>query len=153
MPAIKFGKKWLFPKGDLDEWIGRKVVKGSPPDISSDLKRLNALLLLYLFGSVPEGFENPLSDVDVAYLDDGSVSPFDFEIEIERCVRRLHPGAKRIDLVRLNEAPAAIRYRVIKTGTLLFARSDDGRALFEERAVMEFLDYSPLRKIFFKEAA
>lgn len=153
LPVVKFGRKWLFPGESLDEWVSQKISKKPPIDISSDLENLNSLHLVYLFGSMAEGFNNPLSDIDIAYLDDGSVSPFDFEVEIEACIRKLYPNAKRIDLVRLNEAPVTISYRVIKTGTLIHAISDDARAAFEERTVMDFLDYSPLRKMFFREAA
>lgn len=158
LPAIKFGKSWLFPEDALKGWIAERmpsknVRQQSSPPGSASLGHLTPLLLVYHFGSTATGHETPLSDVDVAYLDDGSVKPFDFEIDVEAALRPLFPAATRFDLVRLNDAPARMRYKILRTGKLLYARSELERALFEERTIRDFLDYEPMLAKFYHEVA
>jgi len=155
MPAMKFGKNWLFSEDALNTWIANKSTtkKSEKSHRFDSLKNLKPLLLVYQFGSTVSGYETPLSDVDIAYLDDGSVSPFDFEVELESFLRGIFPSALRIDLIRLNTAPATVRYKVINTGKLIYARSDDVRAKFEEDTVQNYLDYESVLSKFFHEAA
>lgn len=156
IPAIKFGKNWLFSEDILNEWLSKKInmTKSSIQNVSFEggaFAKLKPLLLVYLFGSIVSGHDTPQSDVDIAYLDDGRANPFDFEVDLEACVREALPHAPRINLIRLNNAPIAVRYRVIKTGRLLYAKSDEARARFEEDVVMRYLDYELVLAKFYKE--
>jgi uncharacterized protein len=163
LPAIKFGKNWLFPEDALNSWIKDNIGKNKlnikkpkeKPAVSGTnlLGELPPLILVYQFGSRVLGLETPVSDLDIAYLDDGSVKPFDFEIEIEDAVRKIFQGMPRIDLVRLNDAPIVLKYKILKTGRLLYARADAARADFEADTVMKYLDYEPTILNLYGEAA
>lgn len=156
LPAIKFGKSWLFPKDQLDKWVlqksnnplEKKMIKPA-----ETLSTVSHLVLAYLFGSVAEGFDTPMSDIDIAYLDDGGGSPFDFESEIETQIRKIFPSVGRVDLVRLNDAPSSVKFKVIKKGKLLFSKNDGVRMTFEEKTIEEYFDYEYVLKQFYREAA
>lgn len=151
LPAIKFGKSWLFSENLLEEWVSKR---GAMPIVEAEIfSSVRPVVLVYLFGSFAEGGETPLSDIDIAYLDDDSASPFDFEPELEACVRKLFSGAKRVDLIRLNKAPSSVKYKVIKSGTLLYARDTKAQAVFEEETSLQYLDFEPVLRRFYKEAA
>lgn len=156
LPAIKFGKQWLFPEDALNDWIKENTSPKqraknfvSVKDIP-EFGKIESIQLVYLFGSAASGHMTPLSDIDIAYLDDGTANPFDFEIELEACVRKAISDAGRIDLVRLRGAPIALRYEVIRAGRLLFAKSDGERASFEEETTKLYLDYEPVLKQYYK---
>jgi len=161
MPAVKFGKNWLFQEDIINEWLREKSSASSSERYKTKRnvereKKFEApphVLLVYLFGSVSEGYSGPMSDLDIAYLDDGTVAPFDLEPDLENCIRKIFPDAGRIDLAQLNAAPDSIKYKVIKCGRLIYARSDETRATFEEEAIFHYLDYEPVLKRFYREAA
>lgn len=151
LPAIKFGKQWLFPEDVLEAWIREKSECGSRRSLS--FERMNNILLVYLFGSAASGNTTPLSDVDIAYLDDESQSPFDFEVDLEEAVRAQRPNASRIDLVRLNGAPLAVCYKVISTGHLLYAKSEEIQSDFEVETITRYLDFDYMLSRYYEEVA
>lgn len=159
LPAIKFGKQWLFPEDALNEWIKENTATQSrtkPPASFKEIpefEKIQSIQLVYLFGSAASGHMTPLSDIDIAYLDNGSASPFDFEIELEACVRKAMPDAGRIDLVRLKGAPIQAKFNVVHDGKLLFARNDEIRSEFEAETVLEYLDFEPTLERFYGEAS
>jgi len=159
LPAIKFGKQWLFPEDALNEWIKENTspkqqakTSGAIKEIA-DFGKIKSIQLVYLFGSAASGHLTPLSDIDIAYLDDGSANPFDFEIELEACVREIFPDAGRIDLVRLIGAPIQAKFNVVHDGKLLYVRSDEIRSEFEAETVLEYLDFEPTLEKFYEEAS
>jgi predicted nucleotidyltransferase len=102
-----------------------------------------SVLVGYLFGSVAEGRDGPLSDVDVAVL---LAADPDREIEgrlLDRLVTELRTD--RVDLVSLARAPAPLRYRVVRGGRRLLCRDEVARERFEVRTVLRYLDFQPLR--------
>jgi predicted nucleotidyltransferase len=95
---------------------------------------------VYLFGSVARGAARPDSDVDVAVLFTHAPphrlnSPrFELAGELERAL-----GAP-VDLVVLNDAPADLAVRVLRTGTLVLERDASSRIAFEVRTRNEAFD-------------
>lgn len=157
IPALKLGRCWRIPEDDLQAWIKSRAGGGRLSE-KTDLASVNfggisQIKLVYFFGSAASGETTPLSDIDVAYFDDGSISPFDLEPALERAILEKFPDAPRIDMVRLNAAPAVVQYRVIREGRLLYSMSDVVRADFEEGVVNRYLDYAPVIKQFYKDAA
>jgi len=98
---------------------------------------------VYLFGSVASGSPRPDSDVDVAVLFSTAPpatlrgQPFDLA---EALGRRL---GRAVDLVTLNAAPADLRIRVLRHGTLLLDRDPATRIRFEVQTRNEFWDLEP----------
>ena len=166
IPAVKFGKSWLFPEDVLKAWIQSQVRGGPHPETNADgmsLKeklRANApsfaslpeIQLVYLFGSHAGETTTPMSDIDIAYLDDGSSSQFDLDAKLEGVVLETVPDAARIDLVRLGNAPVVVQYRVIRDGRLIYNSSEDALTAFEEGVINRYLDYSTVLDHFYSDA-
>ena len=99
----------------------------------------------YAFGSLVRAEGGPLSDLDLAVLFDDDVSAsrrLDLAAALaEEAERR---AGRRVDILILNEAPPALRYRVVCDGRLLYARDERSRVAFEARALDEFLDFQPV---------
>jgi predicted nucleotidyltransferase len=100
-----------------------------------------------VFGSVARGDAHAASDLDVAI---GLVPAVTFDpLATGRLVSDLEQASGRtIDLVRLDEAPPALAYRVFRDGVVVLAR--DRPALIERRvrAVLDYLDYRPFEAAF-----
>ena len=109
---------------------------------------LDGVVLAYLFGSHARGQAWTHSDVDVAVLlenrpDDDRC--FDARLEvIGGLVDVLHTN--EVDVLILNQAPAALRYAVLRDGILLFCRNRQAMIEFRLRALNEYLDFKPILK-------
>ena len=108
-------------------------------------RELREVECAYVFGSRSRGQAGQLSDLDLGILVRDSLSPqarLDLAAALIEQIERLTD--EPVDLVILNDAPPALRHRVIRDGVLLFARDDGARVAFESRAIREFLDFQPV---------
>jgi len=106
----------------------------------------DGLVLAYLFGSHARGRAGPLSDVDVAVLLTGRPNDdycFDRRLEIMGGLMDILL-AEDVDVAILNQAPLALRYRVVRDGVLLFCRDRQAMIEFCVRTVSEYLDFKPV---------
>jgi uncharacterized protein len=55
--------------------------------------------------------------------------------------------ASEVDLVILNDVSTVLRFQVLKSGILIFCRSEDERRTFHENAIKNYLDIKPLLKV------
>ena len=102
-----------MPKKVLITGQGKRVV-----EFLSKQKRVK---LAYLFGSVAEGKEGKLSDVDLAVFLDESVSkPEQFNLQL-KLMSEITSILKtdKVDLVIMNDAPLLLNYNIIKHGKIL----------------------------------
>ena len=128
----------------------------APPEATALAESLRATLdravaavqCAWLFGSTARGEAGPLSDVDVAVLLDGSVPRENYLDIAAALVEALERCAPRIDLVVLNEAPPALRHRVLLDGLLLLERDPRQRIEFEVRSIREALDVQHITAIY-----
>lgn len=112
-------------------------------------KGRSEVVFAYLFGSISRGTAGELSDIDLAVFIGPPGLPqtgnygyqSDLSVELQALLE------KEVDLVLLNDASAALRYRVLRDGCLIFCRSEKERRLFHERAVMQYLDLQPLLRV------
>ncbi len=122
-------------------------------DIIKNIKEIlidkKEILFVYIHGSFVN--EEYFNDIDIGvYLESLPPSPLEYELSLE---------AELIDKIRgyifdiriLNNAPLSFRYNVIKYGILLFAHDDDLRSEFQEKTVINYLDFLPFRKRYLKE--
>ncbi|MHC5024963.1 MAG: type VII toxin-antitoxin system MntA family adenylyltransferase antitoxin [Planctomycetota bacterium] len=102
------------------------------------------VVLAYLFGSVAAGRAGPLSDVDIGVLSANGDAASE---TVAALTDALCLALKRddVEVVDLRAAPPPIRYRVIRSGTLLLCRDERVRQRFESDTVRQYLDFKPIR--------
>lgn len=89
--------------------------------VAKFLSKQERVKLAYLFGSVAEGKEGKLSDVDIAvFLDESLSKPERFNLQL-KLISGLTSILKtdRIDLIVMNNAPLLLKYNIIKHGKIL----------------------------------
>lgn len=112
-----------------------------------DLCKENSVELVYLFGSFAQDTAGPLSDIDFAILLSTKNKQDYQELRlffINALMRILHRND--LDVVLLNEAPAALRFNIIKNGRLLYVDDERERIDFESRTIIDYIDTNPLRQ-------
>src|SRR5688572_21193851 len=99
-----------------------------------------------LFGSVARGTAHAASALDVAV---GIQPGIHYSHQaLGSLVADLERAAGRaVDLVVLNDAPAAVAYRVFRDGVPLFMREPELMAKRKARAILDYLDFRPLEQL------
>jgi len=137
----------LFPPAS--EPPARPEITALADSLRAALDRAGAAVqCAWLFGSTARGEAGPLSDVDVAVLLDDSVARENYLDAAAALVEELERSAPRIDLVVLNEAPPALRHRVLLDGLLLLERDPRRRIDFEVRSIREALDFQHIAALY-----
>lgn len=95
----------------------------------------------YLFGSRARGAGRPDSDVDVAvYLDGPDALSVESALDLTRRLAD-RSGIGGIEILILNEAPLRIAADAIRTGVVVYSRSEPVRVFFESKTLREFFDF------------
>ncbi|HHV15111.1 MAG TPA: nucleotidyltransferase domain-containing protein [Gelria sp.] len=99
------------------------------------------ILAVYLFGSYGTEFQTNLSDIDLAILVSGSVTPdlayqLDLSAQLADIIQE-----EDIDVVVLNTASVVMQFEVLSTGKLLFERNHELVCDFLERVLKEYGDF------------
>lgn len=105
------------------------------------------VLLAYLFGSAAT-HPTPLSDVDIALVTDGELSPGErlkLMLEVERELAE-RCGIGNADVRIINDAPLVFRGRVVSDGVLLYASDEPTRVEFETKTRDAYFDYLPTHR-------
>lgn len=106
------------------------------------------IILVYLFGSVLN--EVNCRDIDIGVVIDtknlaGEFQKLKYELAISRELESfLGPPYQEIDLKVLNSAPLYFQYEVIKSGEIIFSKSEKERVIYEAQLQIEYLDFIPL---------
>jgi len=99
-----------------------------------------AVRFAYVFGGAGRCELRPLSDVDVAvYLDDAA-DPVQARLDVIGVVTK-HLGTDEVDLVVLNQAPTALRGRIVQSRRVIADKDPFLRHRFESLALRTFLDF------------
>ncbi len=106
-----------------------------------------SVIIAYLFGSHAEGIAASSSDIDLAVLlpdDQSSCSEFYLKLitEIQHAI-----GTERFDLLLLNNAPPFFQNEVVRSGIVIYARSEEEQECFETKVRLKYLDTVYLRKV------
>jgi predicted nucleotidyltransferase len=109
----------------------------------------HGVVLAYLFGSEARGDAGPLSDVDVGVLFGPDVSEDERFQQVLRLMGELGSLFRRNDVyvVDLAKASPLLSHRVYRDGQLLYCLDDTDRVRFETRALRDYVDTEPLRRI------
>lgn len=107
------------------------------------------IIFAYLFGSVAKGTASHKSDVDVAVFLDPSVELNEegfgyLSILTEELSALL---GTRVDVVILNSAKIVLKHQVLKSGLLIYTKSNEARRTFHERTIREYLDFKPALQV------
>jgi predicted nucleotidyltransferase len=111
-------------------------------EIENLLQAQPDVLAAYLFGSVSEGREGPLSDVDIAVLFRPGLAQdqmWHMEDALGVIVSQRLPGYT-IDLMALNLSPLRFRFEVISKGQAFYSADDSQRADFESYTLRRYWD-------------
>jgi predicted nucleotidyltransferase len=127
---------------------------------SSDLiEHLPALLddfpsihLVYLFGSQVTGNVGPMSDYDLAILEEGGSGEDELALQarFQYAISKLLM-TDRVDVVVINSAPIELAYEITATGTLLYQKDLYTRVEFEAQVLGKHGDYLPILKPFMQQ--
>ena len=118
-------------------------------------ERKDEISALYIFGSAANGRETAESDIDLAVLiNDQKKGRRTYEL-MKRSYYAASPklSIRPVQIVILNMAPPFLKYRIIKTGKVLFDKNRRLRVRFTANAIMEYFDYKPIEDIFLKAVA
>jgi len=128
-------KRWI-------EAYDKMELTGQEKRVVEFLNKQKRVKLAYLFGSVAEGKEGKLSDVDLAVFLDESLSKLErFNLQL-KLISELTSILKtdRIDLVIMNDAPLTLNYEIIKANHPLLVRDKGQKIDFEHRILSCYLD-------------
>src|SRR5487761_2586964 len=111
-------------------WVVERGAVGVRSGVLELLRQgLPGLQAVYHFGSsAAQDAEHEGSDVDLAVLPEGPLSPLTRFAPAGACARRLH---REVDLVDLASASTVLAEQVIESGRLLYARNPAAVAGFE----------------------
>ena len=118
------------------------LITGQDKKVVEFLSTQKHVKLAYLFGSVAEGKEGKLSDVDLAVFLDESLSKKErFNLQL-KLISELTVIMKtdKVDLVIMNHAPLSLNYEIIKANHPLLVRDEGGKIDFEHGILSRYLD-------------
>jgi uncharacterized protein len=118
------------------------------PDL---LKEFPEISLVYLFGSQLTGETGPMSDYDLAIVED-SEDRFAVQARFQHNLIQLLQPAK-VDVILLRQAPIELAYHVIAEGKLLHKKDAYTHIEFEARVLGLYCDDAAMQEAFRKELA
>ncbi|MFA4876181.1 MAG: nucleotidyltransferase domain-containing protein [Methanoregula sp.] len=95
----------------------------------------------YLYGSFLHN--DTYQDIDIAILLSGSMEPyalFKLQMQIAGEIEELLSPQVPCDVRVLNAAPVEFQYEVIKTGSIVFSRSEEQKIDYETDIMRQYLD-------------
>ena len=126
--------------------LQRKIKLGDCRDeLLNFFRKQTQILTVFIFGSHGTEYENKMSDIDFGILFENKISLMEeltIAGEIEMIVE------KEIDLVTLNKANVILKYKIVKTGEIIFERNKIITSDFKENLLKEYFDFGyKLKKI------
>lgn len=106
-------------------------------------QKLQAVQIIYVFGSTGTQFENASSDLDIAVLTPKKLDEvFRFELaeEIARHIKR------DVDLIDLHAASTVLRFQVVTTGQRIFCHDKNFCSMFEAMVFSMYVRFNDERR-------
>jgi predicted nucleotidyltransferase len=100
----------------------------------NELKKINKIVAIILFGSYTKKKSKPLSDIDIAVITKSS----DKNIEAEVASF----SSKIFDVVNFNRLPLYIQFEVLKYGKVLFVKDKEYFLNVKRKVLREYLEMS-----------
>ncbi|HIH11149.1 TPA: nucleotidyltransferase domain-containing protein [Candidatus Woesearchaeota archaeon] len=105
--------------------------------IVDQLRKINEVQAIYLFGSQNQGRAKPYSDTDLCV-----VTSYPLRRSVKEKI--LAHNAKKIDLSLFHSLPLNIQYRIVNTGKALFIRNHLEDHRLKVQVTIRYLDFKPL---------
>jgi predicted nucleotidyltransferase len=133
--------------GFVDAYARHKLVSKLRPALPRLLDGL-PVRLAYLFGSSTTDQVTPFSDVDLALVVDGELSPLERLKLMLRVQLDLADSCdiKNADVRIINDAPLVLQGKVVCEGILVFSRDERERVAFETTTRLRYFDYQPIHQ-------
>lgn len=84
--------------------------------------------VIYLFGSSVKNTMREDSDIDIAFLSEKSVDPFDLFLLSQKLADLV---GREVDLIDIKKATTVFQTQIISTGIVIYSRDEKKRAIFE----------------------
>ncbi|MFH1674808.1 MAG: nucleotidyltransferase domain-containing protein [Pseudomonadota bacterium] len=111
------------------------------------LEPVNEITLAFLFGSVLK--RDSFRDVDIAVQLVRSfprTEYLNFQLDLQLRLQKVLKN--EVDLIILNQAPPLLRYKVLKTGTLIIEKDRAAFRDFFKRTIYEYFDFLPVFNLY-----
>lgn len=105
-------------------------------------------IVIYLFGSAAREQLKKDSDIDIAFLTDNDIDPYDCFMKAQE----LADIFKRdVDLINLNTSSTVFKAQVVGTGKRIYCRDEIKRMYFEMRALKAYAMLNEEREVILKK--
>ncbi len=111
--------------------------------IISFLQSKMKLRLLILYGSYASGHATEKSDIDLAFISDDDIDPFELSFNISQELDRLM-HVKSVDLIDLKKIDTVFRFEIVSTGKIIFQDGDFDEYLY--RVYTMYLQFNDDRR-------
>lgn len=111
--------------------------------IISFLQGKMKLRLLILYGSYASGHATEKSDIDLAFIADDDIDPFELSFNISQELDRLM-HVKSVDLIDLKKIDTVFRFEIVSTGKIIFQDGDFDEYLY--RVYTMYLQFNDDRR-------
>ncbi|KJS22274.1 MAG: DNA polymerase subunit beta [Clostridiaceae bacterium BRH_c20a] len=111
--------------------------------ITNYLKGKVSPYVIYIFGSFARGEINRESDIDIAFLSEGTFNSYDLFFYAQELASLL---GRDVDLVDLNQASTVFQSKVVSKGKVIFCTDEKRRALFEMTVYKKYARLNEERK-------
>ncbi len=110
------------------------------PQLEQCFQKEGQVIFAYLFGSLAQGSQLPLADIDIAVYLKTIEGLADYKLELFLKLTNVL-GTSEIDLVILNTAPISLTGRVIQGRQIIIDKEPFKRHLYESLTLREFFDF------------
>jgi predicted nucleotidyltransferase len=146
-------KQKAFNKVEGGKPYAAEVPLGAEEVLQTFLKNHKEVILAYLFGSFVDRENGRFHDIDIGVLLDPESeevldreTPYGYQSFLStEIAHKLKYDL--VDVVILNHASPLLLRRIIRTGKLIFCRSESQRMRFEVRSLKRYSDTEQIRKI------
>ncbi len=111
------------------------------------LEPINEITLAFLFGSVVT--RDSFRDIDIAVQlvrDFPRTEYLNFQLDLQLELQKVLKN--EVDLIILNQAPPLLRYKVLKTGTLIIEKDRTAFRDFFKSTIYEYFDFLPVFNLY-----
>ena len=123
--------------------LGSMEAEALKDELSTILPSLEAVRMVYLFGSRVENNVGPMSDFDVAVLVDRAADGPRLRARLAHELARVL-GTDRVEVVLLNRASIELAYAVVAQGKVLYEEDLATRVEYEATILSRYGDYLPV---------